>query len=61
MDFGHENENPSRLTPKKEMIAIMSNEYAKYYAESESTVLKKNGSLPFSFKMNLRKRRLKRN
>jgi hypothetical protein len=33
------------------MIAIMSNEYAKYYTESESSVLKNVAALPFSFKM----------
>ncbi|HJS01685.1 MAG TPA: hypothetical protein VJ780_12200 [Flavobacterium sp.] len=33
MSFNQRMKNFSRLTPKKEMIAVMSNEYAKYYKD----------------------------
>ena len=33
MNFGMRMKNLSRLTPKREMIAVMSNEYAKHYPE----------------------------
>ena len=42
MDFDSRMKNLSRLTPKKEMIAIMSNEYAKLYpAQTEAEVFDK--------------------
>ena len=42
MDFDSRMRNLSRLTPKKEMIAIMSNEYAKLYpAQTEAEVFDK--------------------
>ena len=41
MDFEMRMKNLSRLTPKKEMVAIMSNEYAKLYPKSESEILEK--------------------
>ncbi|TDE30353.1 Kdo domain containing protein [Flavobacterium ranwuense] len=41
MDFNQRMENLSRLTPKKEMIAIMSDEYAKYYTESSNVIFDK--------------------
>nr|WP_317191308.1 lipopolysaccharide kinase InaA family protein [Flavobacterium agrisoli] len=42
MTFEQRMKNCSRLTPKKEMIAIMSNEYAKYYSQqSEEVIFKK--------------------
>ena len=42
MDFNMRMKNFSRLTPKKEMISIMSNEYAKLYStQSESIIFEK--------------------
>ena len=42
MDFDMRMKNFSRLTPKKEMISIMSNEYAKLYStQSESIIFEK--------------------
>jgi len=42
MDFKIRMKNFSRLTPKKEMISIMSNEYAKLYAtQSEAIIFEK--------------------
>lgn len=42
MDFEQRMKNLSRLTPKKEMIAIMSNEYSKYYpAKTEAEIFEK--------------------
>lgn len=42
MNFDQRMKNLSRLTPKKEMIAVMSNEYSKLYpAKSESEIFEK--------------------
>ena len=41
LDFGQRMKNLSRLTPKKEMVAIMSNEYAKLYNRSEAEIFEK--------------------
>ena len=41
MDFDLRMKNLSRLTPKKEMIAIMSDEYAKHYSQPSDLVFKK--------------------
>lgn len=41
MDFDLRMKNLSRLTPKKEMIAIMSDEYAKHYSQSTDVVFEK--------------------
>ena len=41
MDFDSRMKNLSRLTPKKEMIAVMSDEYAKQYAQSSDLVFEK--------------------
>lgn len=41
MDFDLRMKNLSRLTPKKEMIAIMSDEYAKHYSQSSDVVFEK--------------------
>jgi hypothetical protein len=61
MNFDRRMKNFSRLTPKKEMIAIMSNEYAKYYAESEDTVFEKMWHFTIQFQEEFdRKRRLKK-
>lgn len=61
MDFDARMKNFCRLTPKKEMIAIMSNEYAKYYAESESAIFEKMWRFTVQFQNELiRKRRFKK-
>ncbi len=41
MDFDLRMKNLRRLTPKKEMIAVMSNEYAKLYGKPEAEVFSK--------------------
>lgn len=41
MDFDKRMKNLSRLTPKKEMIAVMSNEYAKLYNRTEAEIFEK--------------------
>jgi hypothetical protein len=41
MDFEMRMKNLSRLTPKKEMIAIMSDEYAKFYSRSSAQIFDK--------------------
>jgi hypothetical protein len=41
MDIDQRMRNLSRLTPKKEMIAIISDEYSKYYSESSSLIFEK--------------------
>ena len=41
MDIDQRMKNLSRLTPKKEMIAIMSDEYSKHYSESSSLIFEK--------------------
>ncbi len=42
MDFDSRMKNLSRLTPKKEMIAVMSNEYSKLYpAQTEAKIFEK--------------------
>ena len=42
MDFDQRMRNFSRLTPKKEMIAVMSNEYSKLYsAQNEVKIFDK--------------------
>lgn len=38
MSFTTRMKNFSRLTPKQDMIKVMSNEYAKYYSETEETI-----------------------
>lgn len=61
MNFDRRMKNFSRLTPKREMIAIMSNEYAKYYGESEGTVFEKMWHFTIQFQEEFdRKRRLKK-
>lgn len=61
MDFDRRMKNLSRLTPKKEMIAIMSDEYAKYYNMDSNSIFKKmwNATEDFQEKF-ARKRRLKK-
>jgi len=41
MDFDQRMKNLSRLTPKKEMVAVMSNEYAKLYHKTEAEIFEK--------------------
>lgn len=62
MDFDQRMKNLSRLTPKKEMVAMMSNEYAKYYpAKSEDEIFEKMWVYTQEFQEKfLRKQRLKK-
>jgi hypothetical protein len=41
MDFDTRMKNLSHLTPKKEMIVVMSEEYAKFYAQSQELIFEK--------------------
>jgi len=62
MSFEQRMNNFSRLTPQKEMIAIMSNEYAKFYTEkSESEIFEKMWKATSDFQEEFaRKKRLKK-
>jgi hypothetical protein len=61
MNFDARMKNFSRLTPKKEMIAIMSDEYARYYAESKSAIFEKMWQFTAQFQEAFaRKHRLKK-
>ncbi|MBE0390482.1 lipopolysaccharide kinase InaA family protein [Flavobacterium sp. PL002] len=61
MDFDRRMKNFRRLTPKKEMIAVMSNEYAKYYQESEPLIFEKMWQATTQFQEDFaKKRRLKK-
>lgn len=60
MDFDMRMKNLSRLTPKKEMIEIMSDEYATLYRKSVQEVFDKMWHYTFEFQEKYhRKRRLK--
>jgi hypothetical protein len=62
MSFEQRMINFSRLTPEKEMIAVMSNEYAKFYTEkTEAEIFKAmwQETSSFQYKFN-RKKRLKK-
>ncbi|TDP01328.1 Kdo domain containing protein [Flavobacterium sp. 245] len=62
MSFEQRMNNFSRLTPKKEMIAVMSNEYAKFYTEkSEAEIFEKMWQATSDFQEEFaRKKRLKK-
>ena len=61
MDFDMRMKNLSRLTPKKEMIAIMSEEYAKFYPQSKEIVFEKMWFFTQDFQQKFaKKRRLKK-
>ncbi|WP_026729268.1 hypothetical protein [Flavobacterium denitrificans] len=62
MSFEQRMNNFSRLTPKKEMIAVMSNEYAKFYTEkSETEIFEKMWQATSDFQEEFaRKKRLKK-
>lgn len=61
MSFEQRMENLKRLTPKKEMVAVMSNEYAKLYDRAESEIFEKLWQLTTAFQEKFwRKRRLKK-
>ena len=62
MDFEQRMKNLSRLTPQKGMIAIMSNEYAKWYpAKSEAEIFEKMWFYTIEFQEKFfRKQRLKK-
>jgi hypothetical protein len=59
MDFDLRMKNLSHLTPKKEMIAIMSNEYSKLYsAQSETKIFNKMWFYTNDFQERFAKKRL---
>ena len=62
MDFDSRMKNLSHLTPKKEMIAVMSNEYSKLYpAQSEAEIFEKMWFYTNDFQERFaKKRRLKK-
>jgi hypothetical protein len=62
MDFDSRMNNLSHLTPKKEMIAVMSNEYSKLYpAQSEAEIFEKMWFYTNDFQESFaKKRRLKK-
>lgn len=61
MDFDMRMKNLSRLTPKKEMIAIMSEEYAKFYPQSKEIVFEKMWFFTQEFQQKFaKKQRLKK-
>lgn len=61
LSFEKRMKNLSRLTPKKEMIAIMSNEYAKYSNENESQIFESLWKFTSDFQYRFfRKKRLKK-
>ena len=61
MSFEVRIKNLCRLTPKKEMIAIMSNEYAKISGESEKHIFEMLWKLTEDFQYNLaRKKKIKK-
>ena len=62
MDFDSRMENLSHLTPKKEMIKVMSNEYAKLYTnQTESEIFEKMWFFTNDFQERFaKKKRLKR-
>jgi len=61
MDFDMRMKNLSRLTPKKEMIAIMSEEYAKFYPQSKEIVFEKMWFFTQEFQQKFaKKKRLKK-
>ncbi|HEY4616944.1 MAG TPA: lipopolysaccharide kinase InaA family protein [Flavobacterium sp.] len=57
MDFDMRMKNLSRLTPKKEMIAIMSDEYAKQYSKSSSQIFDKMWEATSQFQAAFAKKR----
>jgi hypothetical protein len=61
MDFDLRMKNLSRLTPKKEMIAVMSDEYSKYYEQSSSVIFEKMWQATSEFQEKFaKKQRLKK-
>ncbi|MGO4905187.1 lipopolysaccharide kinase InaA family protein [Flavobacterium sp. W20_MBD1_R3] len=61
MDFDLRMKNLSRLTPKKEMIAVMSDEYSKYYEQSSSVIFEKMWQATVEFQEKFaKKKRLKK-
>ncbi|MBB4803268.1 hypothetical protein HNP37_003343 [Flavobacterium nitrogenifigens] len=62
MDFEQRMNNFRRLTPKKEMIAVMSNEYSKFYKEkSETEIFEKMWNATVDFQESFaKKKRLKK-
>jgi tRNA A-37 threonylcarbamoyl transferase component Bud32 len=61
MDFDLRMENVKRLTPKEEMVVVMSNEYAKYYNKPEAEIFESLWSKTSEFQRKFwRKRAIKK-
>lgn len=61
MTFEMRMKNLCRLTPKEEMVAVMSNEYAKLYYESEQNIFQSLWRFTFEFQERFyKKKRLKK-
>ena len=61
MDFDMRMKNLSRLTPKKEMIAVMSEEYAKFYPQTKEIIFEKMWFFTQEFQQKFaKKQRLKK-
>jgi len=61
MDFNRRMKNLRRLTPKKDMIAIMSDEYAKCYSQSSDSIFDKMWEETCRFRKGFeRKKRIKK-
>ena len=61
MDFDQRMKNLSRLTPKKDMIAIMSDEYSKHYTQTYALIFEKMWQATTQFQEKFaRKHRLKK-
>lgn len=57
MDFDARMKNFSRLTPKKEMIAVMASEYSELYARSEEEVFEKMWRYTCDFQEKFRRKK----
>ena len=61
LDFDMRMKNLSRLTPKKEMVQVMSNEYSKLYGKSERDIFEKMWLYTNEFQVKFhKKKRLKK-
>ena len=59
MDFDFRMKNLSHLTPKKDMVAVMSNEYSKLYtAQTEEEIFEKMWFYTNDFQVRFAKKRL---
>jgi len=61
LDFDTRMDNMKRLTPKKEMVAIMANEYSKYSGEGELKIFETLWAKTTHFQMKFRRKRQLKN